>query len=356
MYDGVGFARFMSYRRWHHKALDRLKVSVEEQNFENLSERAEAELLASAKHSISSSYLDCPKCPVWMPVAAELDTARIFSRLRGLITYGSPLETFARTWPAVIEINSEAELPPDFEWINLYDPTDVVAPKLLLFKNAMDDTKISPRNVEVDLSYFIGRSHIQYFALPTDFRQHRVVSQLNSWMLDGTKRFEPGYAMEEEHITHRRFALVAQALLILFIGGLLWPIATLSVLSFIGFIIGGFLRVVSYALRNFALFNGASLDEISSDIIERAQSFVAALNPTDDWFQSLVHVGTIYGIILAVVAIASFMHFLRDVVRDRRKYAKPSEPGSGGRAAAIRLEPTDSEVSVNLERPARGLE
>jgi hypothetical protein len=118
---------------------------------------------------------------------ASLDVKSLFARLHGLITYGSPLETYARTWPAIIQLNKKCRLHENFQWINLYDPTDIIAPKVVSVRSAQEDRNftLQPINIAVDSSYLIGRSHINYFALPTNKRPHRIVIPLLEWMISG---------------------------------------------------------------------------------------------------------------------------------------------------------------------------
>jgi len=88
--------------------------------------------------SPDSDYPDEPKCPLWLSDTDCLNQLAIFKKLRGLVTYGSPIETFARTWPAIVHIDPNtlspgAKLRNDFEWLNIYDPVDVIASKIKSF-------------------------------------------------------------------------------------------------------------------------------------------------------------------------------------------------------------------------------
>jgi hypothetical protein len=171
MYDGAAFARFMSYRRWHHPALDKLKCAPNVGSRDALVS-ASQETAVSASRAVADpsdpitaseagndanqadidSYVDCPKCPNWLPEDASLDRARLFSKLRGLVTYGSPLETFAKTWPAIVQLRDKIDFNRDFEWVNIYDPTDIVAPVLQSFGHADPNQRgvFRPKNVPVD--------------------------------------------------------------------------------------------------------------------------------------------------------------------------------------------------------------
>jgi hypothetical protein len=103
-----------------------------------------------------------PRRPGW---AAARDIAyrrRIFSRLRGLLTYGSPLEKFAGIWPALVPISREPAMPVDVSWLNLVEPTDPVAGRLLAYDQ--QPVACCPQAVDIGYagSWWLLLSHLKY--------------------------------------------------------------------------------------------------------------------------------------------------------------------------------------------------
>ena len=74
--------------------------------------------------------------------------AKVFSCLRGLLTYGSPLDKFAAIWPARVPNNrGEPVFSKDTEWINIYDSTDPVAGNLDAFGQwPAEPGQLAPKN------------------------------------------------------------------------------------------------------------------------------------------------------------------------------------------------------------------
>lgn len=71
----------------------------------------------------SDAGLDVPApAPVWNPGRERVGRAQLFERLRGLMTYGSPLDKFATLFPRIVMVNTKAGLPDTFRWVNIYDP------------------------------------------------------------------------------------------------------------------------------------------------------------------------------------------------------------------------------------------
>ena len=76
-----------------------------------------------------------------------MDREELFSKLRGFVTYGCPLDKFAFLWPSIVPINKQnAVFSNKFEWINIYDHTDPVADRLRWFSSAFGDKK-GPKNL-----------------------------------------------------------------------------------------------------------------------------------------------------------------------------------------------------------------
>ena len=131
-----------------------------------------------------------PPRPNWLHDADVIDRAKLFQKLKGLLTYGSPLDKFAFLWPCTVPLNKTgAVFPPGFEWINVYDNTDPIAASLEAF--APEKTNPPPGKTVAEPQNFAFRahpllliSHIKYLA----FKKHqsgRLVNQVAQWLLRG---------------------------------------------------------------------------------------------------------------------------------------------------------------------------
>ena len=132
-----------------------------------------------------------PARPLWIEDDRQvLDRSALFSRLRGFITYGSPLDKCAYLWPQIANINNDKTVfPDDFEWINVFDHTDPVAGKLIAYDNAMGAEK-SPNNLAYKAHPMLLLSHIRYLArkgkkIPPDLFAKRLLD----WILDSNINF-----------------------------------------------------------------------------------------------------------------------------------------------------------------------
>jgi len=83
-----------------------------------------------------------PPFPSWRDKEYVLDRRELFKNLRGLLTYGSPLSKFAALWPAIVPLNDERYVfHKDFQWLNVYDPTDPVAGRTKPFQSGGNSSK-----------------------------------------------------------------------------------------------------------------------------------------------------------------------------------------------------------------------
>lgn len=122
-----------------------------------------------------------PPRPEWLAADDAIDRARVFARLRGFLTYGSPLETFASLWPAIVSLNrDESVFAPDFEWINVVDPTDPVATEIRHFDPARG-ARPQPRNVLYRAQGWHLVSHIRYLSHQRQ-APHLLVHAVCSWL------------------------------------------------------------------------------------------------------------------------------------------------------------------------------
>ena len=136
-----------------------------------------------------------PARPLWLQANDVVYRDELFSKFRGLFTYGSPLDKFAAIWPARVPINVKEPafgvVPSgairEVEWINTYDPTDPVAATLDAFskpKGAVQGSTIEPRNFGYAAHPILLYSHLCYLrgrAGQTD----RLVDRVMQWVLSG---------------------------------------------------------------------------------------------------------------------------------------------------------------------------
>lgn len=146
-----------------------------------------------ANHPCKTPSIKCmwPARPLWIEDDRQvLDRSALFGKLRGLVTYGSPLDKYAYLWPQIVNINNDkAVFPEDFEWINVFDHTDPVAGKLTAYENAMGTGK-SPKNFPYKAHWLLLWSHVRYLKLkrwkaPPDLFAKRLLD----WMLDSRINF-----------------------------------------------------------------------------------------------------------------------------------------------------------------------
>ena len=96
------------------------------------------------------------------------------ARLRGLVTYGSPLDKFAYLWSQIVNINHDTapwragngERTVPFEWINVYDHTDPVSAGLEAYEGgSIPADSPKPVNLAYKASWVLLLSHLKYLAL-----------------------------------------------------------------------------------------------------------------------------------------------------------------------------------------------
>ena len=98
--------------------------------------------------------------PCWLQPNDAIDRQKLFNKLRGFITYGSPLDKFATIWPAIVPINTAAGVLDKCEWRNVHDRMDPVAGKLDYF--CKKNFKFRPINVAYQSSFLFVVAHISY--------------------------------------------------------------------------------------------------------------------------------------------------------------------------------------------------
>jgi hypothetical protein len=105
-----------------------------------------------------------PHRPAWVDPDEIAYRSRIFGRLRGFLTYGSPLEKFAGIWPALVPINRETTFPVDVPWFSAYDPLDPVSGKQLAFQKQPPECCPKAQDIGYAASWWLLLAHLKYLA------------------------------------------------------------------------------------------------------------------------------------------------------------------------------------------------
>lgn len=185
-----------------------------------------------------------PARPAWLGARDCINRPALFARLRGLVTYGSPLDKFAALWPRIVAFETqpdEAAPPrpifPDCAWVNLVANTDPVAGAIDRFaepEGAPAGTNL-PRlhNVRRAGAQLIGWAHVQYWQVPQRWDTARAdhYKEAMAWL---TGAAEPAPAGDPEPPFGARYApgladhaiLFGQALALTI---LLWAAGTLVI-------------------------------------------------------------------------------------------------------------------------------
>jgi len=150
-----------------------------------------------------------PQRPAWLDDKDMIVREKLFSGLRGFLTYGSPLDKFATLFPKIVAMNLDAAVfpkangrYPDCEWINVFDPTDPVSANLDFF-NIPTVIAMSPHHVSlspVNLGFcafpVLLWSHIRYLSVGKlfsgeDLPEGRLVDRVAEWLVLGQKFSRP---------------------------------------------------------------------------------------------------------------------------------------------------------------------
>ncbi len=131
-----------------------------------------------------------PSRPDWLNYSDIISREELFAKLKGFMTYGSPLSYFAILWSELVPLNrDESVFNKDFEWLNIYDPSDPVATRQKYFRSYI---LLGPK--PQDIAYKAASFHL--FSRSTYFnfnpkRNDRLVNQVASWLLKGEKFERP---------------------------------------------------------------------------------------------------------------------------------------------------------------------
>lgn len=140
------------------------------------------------ENSLSNTQADnmFPSRPAWLELNNIIAREDLFKNLKGFMTYGSPLSKFAVVWPAIVPINKDNSVfSENFEWINVYDPTDPVADETKYF-----DLENYRGEKPIEIAYKAESihlaSHIEYLTYNPQ-RKNPLVKQVANWLLSGDK-------------------------------------------------------------------------------------------------------------------------------------------------------------------------
>lgn len=146
-----------------------------------------------------------PQRPSWLVDDDIIDRKELFSKLKGFMTYGSPLSKFAVLWPSIVLLNKdESVFSKDFEWINVFDPTDPVSDFTRFFdsKNGKN-SPFNPRDIPYKADQIHLLSHGQYLTFNPK-RKNPLVRQISQWLLNGNKFQEPPEPPNKKNKFHHR--------------------------------------------------------------------------------------------------------------------------------------------------------
>ena len=138
-----------------------------------------------------------PQRPIWLKDDDIIDRKELFSKLRGFMTYGSPLSKFAVLWPSIVPLNKdESVIKKDFEWINIFDPTDPVSDFTRFFDSQHGkNSPLTPKDIPYKADQIHLLSHGQYLTFNSK-RKRPLVRQVSRWLLSG-EEFQPNYQDKE---------------------------------------------------------------------------------------------------------------------------------------------------------------
>jgi hypothetical protein len=189
------FAEVSAYQRWY--IMGHSLGSVIAHNILNLSPHALARLLpfweasttptskfyCPVKVDLASDALseNTPAHLVCLPEKYGISPIYFFRNLRGVITYGSPLQTFAEFWPQIVMTRRDLQLGRQFEWINLYDPRDVVAAPI---RDLPPLAGSAPTNISVSCHPLITSAHTAYLSSVPGRSGHRVAQAIVDWIVN----------------------------------------------------------------------------------------------------------------------------------------------------------------------------
>lgn len=133
----------------------------------------------------SSDAETMPRRPIWARPTEVAFRARIFEKLRGILTLGSPLEKFATIWPARVPISRVAAFRPGTSWVNVFDPVDPISGVLRSYNRQSPKVCPHPVNIGYAASPLLLLAHLRYL---TRNGQGSLATAVAKWILTGNER------------------------------------------------------------------------------------------------------------------------------------------------------------------------
>jgi hypothetical protein len=126
-----------------------------------------------------------PQRPIWLEDDEIINRSELFSKLKGFVTYGSPLSKFAVLWPSIVPINKDVSVfREDFEWINIFDPTDPVSDFTRFFDSKGANNCLIPKEIAYKAEKVFLLSHGEYLTFNPK-REKSLIRQISQWLLSG---------------------------------------------------------------------------------------------------------------------------------------------------------------------------
>jgi hypothetical protein len=162
---------------------------------------------SKAKESLTVEQIEkmLPPRPNWLAPDDRIDRRELFCNLKGFMTYGSPLSKFAVLWPAIVPLNrDESVFSQDFEWINVFDPTDPVSDFTRFFTSKQgQESPLTPREISYKAGQIHLLSHGQYLTFNSK-RKNPLVRQVAQWLLSGEEFQEPPEPLNQQDKFYHR--------------------------------------------------------------------------------------------------------------------------------------------------------
>ncbi len=214
-----------------------------------------------------------PKRPAWIADDHEvLHRDVLFAKLRGLATYGSPLDKFAYLWCQIVNINNDTtpwqvgngKRTFPFEWVNVFEHTDPVSASLEAYQGgSIPAASPAPRNFAYKASPVLLLSHLKYLQLRRRgdrVPQDQFVLRLLAWILDGNADFQR--PADEDRLWYKRTSFGFGLLL----RTPMWIALTLVLTAALGYLaIPAILEVVSW-LAGLPLLAGGRADRFFASV------------------------------------------------------------------------------------------
>lgn len=135
-----------------------------------------------------------PARPPWLTPRDTIDRARLFERLEGFLTLGSPLDKFATLWPCIVRVNAQGlRASGRVPWANVADVQDIVGAPIELLRSCPPATGIGgldKTDVNWADQWTLASAHTSYWkARRRASHPERLIERLVPW-LEG-KPFTP---------------------------------------------------------------------------------------------------------------------------------------------------------------------